>query len=117
MKRSDLNFTIDNGLNITLYGITLNVTYGSLLNFELLMNDSYGNHDSYGGYSIEADEDTTNPTITEFFFGPDNETEESSYLFVRAIDSFGEIDRVLLTVQSPSGDITNFRLKYDNISK
>ncbi|MHA2317118.1 MAG: hypothetical protein ACXAC6_05160 [Candidatus Hodarchaeales archaeon] len=115
---SALQLFNESGIDITLFGVNLTVNYGDLLNFNLLLNDSIGNHDhtSYVGYSVEAEVDSIYPSITEFSFYADNETEDRSYIRVGAQDSFGEIDRVLLNVLSPSGELSNYRLGYDNIS-
>jgi hypothetical protein len=105
-----------NGAN---YTANLLVNFGTLLEFDILLNDKaeIPNSRVYPGFSVVSNVDITPPKVS---FNVTASTFEEGRTFVNVTveDTFGEIDGVFLDIQHENEKIySNLRLVYENITE
>ncbi len=122
-----LNYTLNGELqspivmmkNGTKYQANLPVNYRTLLEFDILLNDTaeIPNSRAYPGFSIVSDYDII-PPIINFDVNASDTEEGRTFVNVTAEDTFGEIDRVFLVIRYKNGSFyDNITLVYDNTTE
>jgi len=122
-----LNYTLNGELqspivmmkNGTKYQANLPVNYRTLLEFDILLNDTaeIPNSRAYPCFSIVSDYDII-PPIINFDVNASDTEEGRTFVNVTAEDTFGEIDRVFLVIRYKNGSFyDNITLVYDNTTE
>ncbi|MFX0087600.1 MAG: hypothetical protein ACFFAU_18265, partial [Candidatus Hodarchaeota archaeon] len=86
--------------NGTVFQVSLFVDYGVRIKFNFHLTDSLGNSNVYSNFEFDSNYDNTPPTIGNISVNAS--TSEEGYTFISApvTDSFGEIDKVFLLIES-----------------
>ncbi|MFW9855336.1 MAG: hypothetical protein ACFFFG_09745, partial [Candidatus Thorarchaeota archaeon] len=90
------------------YFIKLNVDFGDELEFQILLNDTVGNLNTFGNYFITTKTDVIAPIIHNITIFPSKSTEGRTFVIVNATDAYGKINQneVKLIVESVNSDGT-----------